>query len=111
MAPTAPVSVARCKTYLKNELLPAMSTMFDQIGGLGRLVKGKTVGIKINLTGAPGYRLDFCGGDTHFTSPDVLATAVHDGKSRSQANPHPGRSILFADPVEEFSPAGRLGTA
>ena len=79
MAPTAPVSVARCKTYLKNELLPTMSTMFDRIGGLGRIVKGKTVGVKINLaTGASRYRVGYLpSGDTHYTSPQVLATAVH----------------------------------
>jgi len=34
------------------ELLPAMQKMVDQLGGLGKLVKGKTVAIKINLTGA-----------------------------------------------------------
>jgi uncharacterized protein (DUF362 family) len=77
-APTAPVSVAKCKTYLKAELLPTMSTMFDQIGGLGRLVKGKTVGVKVNLTGAPGYRLGYLpAGDTHFTSPEVIGATVY----------------------------------
>lgn len=30
---------------------PQLETMFDQLGGLGRLVKGKTVAIKLNLTG------------------------------------------------------------
>jgi len=41
------------------ELVPAMRKMFDQLGGLGRLVKGKTVAIKINLTGSPTYRLGY----------------------------------------------------
>src|ERR1035438_2508622 len=39
-APTAPVAVSRCKTYNPGELLPALETMFDQLGGLGRLVFG-----------------------------------------------------------------------
>ena len=39
--------------------MPALQTMFDQLGGLGRLVKGKTVAIKINLTGAPTYRIGY----------------------------------------------------
>jgi len=30
--------------------------MFDQIGGVGKLVKGKTVAIKFNLTGMPYQR-------------------------------------------------------
>ena len=77
-APTAPVAVARCKTYDPAGLLPAMRKMFDQLDGLGRLVKGKTVAIKINLTGAPTYRLGYLPrGDTHYTHPNVIAAAVH----------------------------------
>ena len=107
LAPTAPVSVARCKTYLKAELLPAMSTMFDQIGGLGRLVKGKTVGVKINLTGAPGYRLGYLpAGDTHFTSPEVLGVAVYlMGKAGARRiRILEGTNSLYsaAEPMEEF---------
>ena len=48
-----PVAVAKCKTYDPSELVPTLSRMFDQLGGLGRLVNGKTVGIKINLTEIP----------------------------------------------------------
>src|ERR1035437_6207410 len=58
-APTAPVSVAKCQTYNPAELVPALERMFDQLGGLGRLVKGTTVAIKVNLTGAPTYRLGY----------------------------------------------------
>jgi len=58
-APTAPVSVAKCKTYDPQELLTVMGKMFDQIGGLGKIVKGKTVAIKINLTGEYRQRLGF----------------------------------------------------
>ncbi|MEI9974698.1 MAG: hypothetical protein WDO73_23200 [Ignavibacteriota bacterium] len=52
-APTAPVALAQCKTYEPAELTPALQKMFDQLGGLGKLVSGKTVAIKINLTGSP----------------------------------------------------------
>jgi uncharacterized protein (DUF362 family) len=52
--------------------------VFDQLGGLGRLVKGKTVAIKINLTGAPTYRLGYLPlEDTHYTHPAVIAATVH----------------------------------
>lgn len=78
IAPTAPVAVARCRTYNPSELLPVMQTMFDQLGGLERLVKGKTVAIKINLTGAPSYRLGHLPlEDTHYTHPQVIGAAVH----------------------------------
>ena len=63
-APSSPVSIARCKTYSPCELVPVMQKMFDQLGGLERLVKNKTVAVKINLTGSPrqgqlGVRFEF----------------------------------------------------
>jgi uncharacterized protein (DUF362 family) len=66
--PAAPVSVARCDSY-GPELVPTLDRMFDQIGGLGRLVKGRTVAIKINLTGSPLHRLR--------NRPHELAQWVH----------------------------------
>jgi hypothetical protein len=42
-APVAPVAVARCKTYEPAELTSVLDGMFDKLGGLGRLVQGKTV--------------------------------------------------------------------
>jgi uncharacterized protein (DUF362 family) len=78
VAPTAPVSVARCMTYDRAELLAAMEKMFDGIGGLARLVNGKTVGIKVNLTGGPESRVSGQPvGDTHYTHPQVIAATVH----------------------------------
>ncbi len=49
-APAAPVAIARCRSY-DQELTGILGKMFDQTGGLGRLVKGKTVALKLNLTG------------------------------------------------------------
>jgi uncharacterized protein (DUF362 family) len=76
-APTAPVSIAKCPSY--NEDLDAtLATMFDQIGGAGRLVKNKNVTIKLNLTGSPGLR--FQGkplGSTHYTHPKTLMAMIH----------------------------------
>jgi uncharacterized protein (DUF362 family) len=76
-APAETVAIAKCKTYDPAELAPAMARMFDQIGGLGRIIKGKTVAVKINLTGAYTYRLGFAPlGDSHYTHPAVIAAAV-----------------------------------
>jgi uncharacterized protein (DUF362 family) len=76
-APTQPVAVSRCMTY-GPELVPTLDKMFDQLGGLGRIVKGKTVAMKINLTGAPSYRVGYlpCE-DTHYTHPRVIAATCH----------------------------------
>lgn len=75
--PIPRVALAKCPSY-GPELLPAMQRMFDQLGGLERLVKGKTVAIKINLTGDTGYRLGHLPAeDTHYTHPRVIAATVH----------------------------------
>src|ERR1035438_7505200 len=77
MGPTPRVAIAKCPTY-GAELLPAMQRMFDQLGGLERLVKGKTVAIKINMTGDTSYRLGHTPAeDTHYTHPRVIAATVH----------------------------------
>lgn len=103
-APAAPVAVARCRTYDRGELLPTMQTMFDQLGGLGRLVKDKVVAIKINLTGSPTYRLGhYRLEDTHYTHPQVIAAAAY---LMSQAGARRIRILespwSTAEPVEEY---------
>ena len=103
-APAAPVAIARSKTYDPGELLPAMQKMFDQLGGLERLVKGKTVAVKINLTGAPTYRLGYLPlEDTHYTHPHVVAAAAHlmskAGARRIRILESPWNT---AEPVEEY---------
>ena len=76
-APATTVAVAKCPDY-GPDLVPTLDRMFDQLGGLGRLVKGKTVAAKINLTGSPGYRLGYypCE-DTHYTHPKVIGAVCY----------------------------------
>lgn len=77
VAPTPRVAIAKCPSY-GAELLPAMQGMFDQLGGLGRLVKGKTVAIKVNMTGDTNFRLGHLPAeDTHYTHPRVIAATVY----------------------------------
>jgi uncharacterized protein (DUF362 family) len=93
--------------------------MFDQLGGLGRLVAGKTVAIKINLTGSPTYRLGFVpAGDSHYTNPAVIGAAVHllgrAGARRIRILESPWAT---SDPIEEvvmqanWEPRDILGAA
>jgi uncharacterized protein (DUF362 family) len=103
-APASRVAVSRCKTYDSSELLPALDRTFDQLGGLGQLVNGKTVAIKVNLTGAPTYRLGYLPlEDTHYTHPHVIATTVHllgkAGARRIRILESPWST---AEPVEEY---------
>jgi uncharacterized protein (DUF362 family) len=103
-APAAPVSVARCRTYDPKELLPVMARMFDQIGGVGKLVKGKTVAIKFNLTGMPYQRLaNLPLGETHFTNPAVVSAAVNLIARAGATRIRILESVwATTDPVEEF---------
>ena len=52
-APASTVAVARCRSYAQDDVASTLRTLFDQIGGIGSLVKNKTVAIKLNLTGQP----------------------------------------------------------
>lgn len=75
--PTSPVAIAKCATY-GSEVVSNLATMFDQLGGLEGLVKGKTVAIKINTVGDPwGQLKGLPTALTHWTNPVVLGAAVH----------------------------------
>jgi uncharacterized protein (DUF362 family) len=75
--PTAPVAVARCASY-DSEVVAALAVMFDQLGGLEGLVKGKTVAVKINLVGDPWMQLPGMPPElTHWTNPVVIGATVH----------------------------------
>ena len=75
-APTAPVAVAKCATY-GPEVRSTLATMFNQLGGLERLVKGKTVAIKLNLTGSPAEPLKGMPmGLTTWVHPDVVGSTI-----------------------------------
>lgn len=75
---TRPVAIAKCKTYTNDEVLTNLKTLFDQLGGIGKLVRNKTVTVKINLTGSPGQRFQGrAPGTTHYTHPQVIMAAAH----------------------------------
>lgn len=76
-APTAPVSIARCSSY-GPEMVATLAGMFDQLGGLRKLVSGKTVAIKINVTGSPTERFrGLAQGQTYWVHPQVVSATVH----------------------------------
>lgn len=50
-APASSVAIIRCTDY--RQFGTRLESGFDQIGGIGSIVKGKTVGLKLNLTGGP----------------------------------------------------------
>ena len=76
-ASAAAVAVARCAEY-GPQARAALATMFDQLGGLERLVKGKTVAVKLNLTGGSDGRVrGMPPGMAHWVHPDMIGSTVH----------------------------------
>jgi hypothetical protein len=70
-------AIAKCPAY-GAEMLPALTRMFDQLGGQESLVKGKTVAIKINMVGQIYYRVGHLPPeDTYWTNPLLIGTVVH----------------------------------
>jgi uncharacterized protein (DUF362 family) len=76
-APGSKVALGRCASY-GALVLPALRRMFDQLGGVGSLVSGKTVAIKINMSNPlqsrTGHRASWY---TRWSHPDVIGAAVH----------------------------------
>ena len=76
-APASPVAIASCASY-DEDVTTHLAAMFDQLGGLERLVRNKTVTIKVNMTGSPGMRLrGKAPALTHYTHPKVLGATAH----------------------------------
>ena len=102
-APTAPVSIAKCAAY-SEDVTATLGTMFDQIGGLERIVKGKTVTIKLNLTGSPGLRLQGRPlGVTHYTHPKLVgATAYLMGRAGAKRIRFVESGWALSGPLEEY---------
>ncbi len=72
-APANTVAIARCRNY-QEDIYGKLAGMFDQIGGVGSIVKNKTVALKLNLTGNP-RRFPLDPAMPYRTQPDtVLAT-------------------------------------
>jgi uncharacterized protein (DUF362 family) len=76
VAPVAPVSIAKCASY-DEDVTAKLATMFDQLGGLDKLVRNKTVTVKLNMTGGPSNRLQgLPPAQTHYVHPKVIGATA-----------------------------------
>src|SRR5690348_1485870 len=73
-APATKVAIVRCRDY--KDFSAKLATGFDQIGGIGPLVRGKTVGLKLNLTGNP-KNFPLTPDLPYRTNGDTVATTVY----------------------------------
>lgn len=102
-APAAPVALAACPSY-DADVTAVLNTLFDQLGGLGGIVRGKTVTIKLNLTGNAATRLDGRPpGVTHFVHPKlVFGVAQLMGKAGARRIRFVESPWATGGPIEEF---------
>lgn len=73
--PADPVSIGKYPGYGKG-LVEHLAAQFDQIGGLTGLMRGKTVTVKLNVTGSgrfPGYTE----GQTYWVHEDMVGACCH----------------------------------
>ncbi len=99
----ARVSIAKAQAY-DDGLAAILARLFDQIGGIGTLVRDKTITVKLNLTGSPALR--FQGrplGVTHYVHPKLV------GALARELNRAGARRIRFVEscwgtggPMEEY---------
>jgi uncharacterized protein (DUF362 family) len=75
-APASRVAIGQCPEY-DRQVRATLATMFDQLGGLQPLVRGKTVAIKLNLTGTTDTRLAAMSNQmTHWVHPQVIGSLL-----------------------------------
>jgi uncharacterized protein (DUF362 family) len=127
--PADPVSIGKYPGYGKG-LLEQLTAQFDQIGGLTGLMRGKTVTVKLNLTGSgrfPGYTE----GQTYWVHEDLggacchlfgkagarrirLVEGTYEGESLDDKMLDAGwdvKAIRNAAPLVEFAQTSNLGAA
>ncbi len=75
-APASRVAIGRAMEY-DRQVTDVMGSMFDQLGGIGKLVRGKTVAIKLNLTGPTQMKLGTAANQmTHWVHPQVIGSLI-----------------------------------
>ncbi len=101
--PAAPVAIARCRSY-REDIAAVLGTLFDRLGGLGRLVRNKTVTVKLNMTGDPALRV--AGRPpavTHYCHPKVVAALIHHlGRAGARRIRLVESAFQTAAPLEEY---------
>lgn len=101
--PAGRVAIGQCREY-NRQVADVLSTMFDQLGGLEALVQGKTVAIKLNMTGRVDDRLHSMSNQmTHWVHPQVIGSLVSLlGKAGAQRVRLLESAPIGVKPLEEF---------
>ncbi len=101
-APTSPVAVLRCESYAPQHFRQVLDDALDRIGGIQPLVRGKTVTVKLNLTGMswkdlfgmPAY-------ETYQTHPHTVAALCAALVAAGARRIVLVESLYWAEPLEK----------
>lgn len=72
-APASPVAIQRCESYEPQLVRRKLDEALNLIGGIAKMVSGKTVTVKLNLTGGPGKLAGLPAYRTYHVHPHVVA--------------------------------------
>jgi hypothetical protein len=102
-APAGRVAIGMCPDY-NRQVVNVLCTMFDQLGGLDKLVQGKTVVIKLNMTGPTNDKLNSMPNQmTHWVHPQVIGSLVSLlGKAGARRTRLLESAPVGVKPLEEF---------
>jgi uncharacterized protein (DUF362 family) len=84
-APASAVGIGRLADYERKAVTAELAALFDRIGGVRRLVSGKTVTIKPNITGTPGAPCLGVSAERSYQTPFVMVLATVDLLRRAGA--------------------------
>jgi uncharacterized protein (DUF362 family) len=101
-APSVPVAIQRCESYEPRLLRERLDRALDLIGGVGDLVSGKTVTVKLNLT---GFTEECCGRSavrTYHTHPAVVTALCAHLADRGAKEIVLVESFYTREPIEKF---------
>lgn len=73
VAPSLPVAIQRCGSYEPALVREKLDAALDAIGGIGRLVRDKTVTVKVNMTGPAQELCGLPAARTYHIHPNVVA--------------------------------------
>ncbi len=101
-APAAPVAIGKCASY-DEDVTANLAALFDRLGGIEKLVRNKTVTVKVNMTGSPGQRFQGkAPAITHYTHPKLLGAAAYlMGKAGAKRIRFVESAWATAGPLEE----------